>query len=123
MPEVCKGEPAGQSLYAAVKSGGREAQVWLGALLSARCTSYEEAFSAFTDLVGEQDPNTALDIAIKFVDACEAIGVGACVTVVSAGSTGRALAEVQVHTSVSVPSLATWSVPLGARMLVRARHG
>lgn len=118
MPEVCKGSLAGQSLYDAVKSGGTEAQLWLGALLTAECNSSTEAFAAFADLVGEQDPNSAFSIVIKFVEACDAIGAGACVTVVSADSTGRALAEVQVHTSVRVPS--TRSMPLSARMLFRS---
>ncbi|KAL4437369.1 hypothetical protein ABPG75_004508 [Micractinium tetrahymenae] len=98
--QLCQGSSIGDAFVQAVAQGGSTAKAWIAAWFFSDCSGASDAAQAFITAVSAKGPNTALTYAQNWVDACDEMGFGSCVTVTSLSSAGSVLGEVQVHTDV-----------------------
>ncbi|KAL4429826.1 hypothetical protein ABPG77_010943 [Micractinium sp. CCAP 211/92] len=114
--QLCQGASAGEAFTQGVGQGGEQALNWVAAFFYTNCPAIMDAFYAFNSNLKSRQPAEAVSYVQKFVEACQELGVGACVTVTSLdSSSGAVLGEVQVHTDVPVSGPATYQRRLHAQ--------
>ncbi|KAL4437370.1 hypothetical protein ABPG75_004511 [Micractinium tetrahymenae] len=107
MEQLCQGSSAGTALVQAVAQGGATAKAWIAGWYFTNSPAASYAAQEFIKALSSQEPDTALTYARNWVDACQGMGLGSCVTVASLSSSGAVLGEVQLHTDVPVSRFAT----------------